>query len=416
MHRLIYQLFLGRTPGACLPEDEGQVLVGLERYDWEQFRALGFSHVYLLGMFDSRGPIVVNEEEGVDLVQSTYQRTPSVFAIRDHTRVNPRLGSSSDFLRLVSAIKSAGLKVLVDFVPNHTGLEHPWLETHPDFYKSENGSSVRAFSGDVAVLDYENPALREEMSAILMNIAQMGVDGARVDMAHLIPASFWQWALEKVKNEFPDFICVAEAYGDSVYDWEPLIELLRAGFEGVYHEYLYRNLKLWADEGNSQPLFDHLEYVLTGFNNVSWLVTYLSNHDDSFVEPLEPYRKGLQCLVSLLPGDVLLFNGSLNGRNKRLAHHCLEPLEDSLFEIINVPGWWKAWSEYLDTFKPRAVAISLNDDYWWQITLHTESGMMHNFWFNPTQEKIPLPDGKVLFKMDDVTDVALPGGFLVTEA
>jgi hypothetical protein len=122
------------------------------------------------------------------------------------------------------------------------------------------------------------------------------------------------------------------------------------------------------------------------------------------------------CLATLLPGDVLVFNGSLNGRNKRLAHHALEPLEDSLFEILNVPSWWLTWNEYLVTYNPKAVSIEQNGDYGWQLTLETKSGEKHFFWFNPTHEQTACPDGKVLFKDNDDFHIVSPGGFLVTEA
>jgi hypothetical protein len=317
---IIYKLFVGRHPDANVLSHPKQVFTALSTFPWHTLVDRGISYVYLLGLWDNAGPVLVTQEEGVDLSDQS-KRTPSIFAISNHQQLNPNLGTTQDFTNLISVMREHRLKTIVDFVPNHTATTHPWVSEHPDYYHHGDSGFVAEFSQDVYKLNYENPETVEAMQQVLLNIARMGVDGVRVDMAHLVPLHFWQAAIKRVRSEFPHFIFIAEAYATSLFDTDNLAQLQGAGFDLIYHEALYRNAKKCLTEHEPLTyLSDHLNYYLNN-KPLTWL-NYVSNHDDPSVGKL----KELLSLMLLLPSPLLLYNGSLQGMEMRLAHHTLELL------------------------------------------------------------------------------------------
>lgn len=317
---IIYQLFVGRHPNANVLDHSGHVIDRLAILPWHKLVDRGISHIYLLGLWDNAGPILVTQEQGVDLSDQS-KRTPSIFAISNHAEINPKLGTLESLRELISLLHQHQLKTIVDFVPNHTATTHPWVSEHPDYYHHGDSGFVAEFSQDVYKLNYENPETVEAMLEVLLSIARMGVDGVRVDMAHLVPLSFWQAAIKRVRSEFPHFIFIAEAYANSLFDTTNMDQLKQAGFDLIYHEALYRNAKKCFTEGESLTyLSEHLKYYLSN-TPLKWL-NYASNHDDPSVGKL----KEMLTLLLLLPSPLLLFNGSLLGMQQRLAHHTLELL------------------------------------------------------------------------------------------
>ncbi|NMC63168.1 MAG: hypothetical protein GYA55_08360, partial [SAR324 cluster bacterium] len=127
------------------------------------------------------------EEGGVPLALDSNDRLPSPFAISNHRAINPLLGDREQFEKLVERVHQAGGKVIVDFVPNHTGLVCPWISEHPNYYHRDPNSPnhlLCEFSGDVVKLDYINPELAEVRWKVLENIVDLGANVVRVDMAH----------------------------------------------------------------------------------------------------------------------------------------------------------------------------------------------------------------------------------------
>jgi len=120
---IIYQIFTGRweaeTSGnQIIKQDTFQTL---KQRDWQKLKELGINTLYFLGIWDSRGPIIVHEEEGVDLY-GKQPRIPSVFAISDHTFVHPDLGSQQDFQTLLDHLHALDFKVIVDFISPAPGV------------------------------------------------------------------------------------------------------------------------------------------------------------------------------------------------------------------------------------------------------------------------------------------------------
>lgn len=331
----LYQLFVGRWETASLKTHKGKVFHQLIRHNYQNLLSHGIDWLYLTGLFDTRSPHLVQIENGQD-ISSKPDRMPSAFAIVDHTLPHPYFGKTRDFLFLLRVLHKQGLKVMVDFVPNHTNLFHPWVRLHPEYYVHHDGQMVREFSGDVVKLNYDNPATVQAMIEVMSYLADWGVDGFRVDMAHLVPDSFWQRAIAEIKTNHPEMVFVAEAYAESVFDQHLIPNMVNNGFDYIYHEPLYRNLKQVFEQ--QRPISDvagHLNHIFSQpyKDNV---VNYFSNHDDVIPSSNPALITGLLALISFLPGSLMIYNGSLHGRSARLAHHYYEELPLSEYELNRI--------------------------------------------------------------------------------
>ena len=126
----------------------------------------------------------------------------SPYSIGDYYKTNPDFGSLDDFKHMVNAIHDAGLHIIIDWVPNHTGWDNPWITEHPDWYtKDKDGNITDPIDyntgkpwgwTDVADLNYDNQEMRIGMiDALKYWINETGIDGYRMDVAHGVPVDFW---------------------------------------------------------------------------------------------------------------------------------------------------------------------------------------------------------------------------------
>src|SRR4249919_2647574 len=114
----------------------------------------------------------------------------SYYAVSDYTAINPEFGTIADFKRLVQSIHSKGMKVLIDWVPNHTGGDHRWLKEQPDFFvKDKNGNAAIAVDwSDTRQLNYKNPVMQDSMiAAMKFWLTKTDIDGFRCDVAWNVP-------------------------------------------------------------------------------------------------------------------------------------------------------------------------------------------------------------------------------------
>jgi len=133
----------------------------------------------------------------------------SPYACSDYTSINPEFGTLEDFKALVKLAHSMGFKVIIDWVANHTGWDHTWTTTHPDYYKqdsSTNDFKIASGMDDIIELNYNNPELRKAMiAAMLYWVKECDIDGYRCDLASWVNLDFWLEArteLEKTKTLF----------------------------------------------------------------------------------------------------------------------------------------------------------------------------------------------------------------------
>ena len=322
---IVYQLFTGRAATASIIHHRGKVFNLLLQHDFSPLLSHGLNCLYLLGVFDNTGPLIVREESGHDLT-ATANRLPSVFAVSNHQRPNPNLGTQAELVTLIRHLQDQGFHVILDFVPNHTGTTHPWVKTHPEYYHHHQpGQFVAEFSGDVYKLNYANQELRRHMLSVLTTIASWGADGVRVDMAHLVPTDFWHQAITALRADYPDFIFIAEAYPSSPLDLSPLKDLLATGFHAVYNSPLYHNLHAFFSGSPLGHTLAHVNYTRANFAP-NQLINYISNHDDPAPPAAATYLEALLALILFSPGIPFIVGGLLSGRFHRLAHHYYDEL------------------------------------------------------------------------------------------
>lgn len=270
----------------------------------------------------------------------------SGFAITGYT-VHNTLGGDDALARLRDRMRSRGIKLMLDFVPNHMGLDHPWHEEHPDYFilgseidladspqnytrlHCKDGDLVFAygrdpyFSGwpDTLQLNYGNPATQQAMIGELARIAGQ-CDGLRCDMAMLVlpqvfertwgrpTQPFWPNAINHVRNLSPNFCFMAEVYWD--LEWT----LQQQGFDYTYDKRLYDRLR----NQQARPVREHFH---AGLDFQDKLARFLENHDEPRVAAtFRPETHEAAVVITFLsPGLRFFHQRQLNGHKKRISPH-----------------------------------------------------------------------------------------------
>ncbi|RYD91555.1 MAG: DUF3459 domain-containing protein, partial [Sphingobacteriales bacterium] len=200
----------------------------------------------------------------------------SYYAVANFRAVNPEYGTLADWKRVVQHAHALGMKVIIDWVPNHSGADHYWLRTNPDFYVKDpkTGAPVSPFDWtDTRKLNYSNPRLVDTMIATLKYwITESGIDGYRCDVASEVPKAFWTKCikeLKKVKNVF----MLAEA--DDAWMHE-------AGFDATYGWNDFANWKgIAKGEKNARYVDTSLLRVQKTFQKGARRMMFTSNHDEN---------------------------------------------------------------------------------------------------------------------------------------
>jgi glycosidase len=200
----------------------------------------------------------------------------SYYAVADYTAVNPEFGTLADWKQLVQTIHEKGMKVLIDWVPNHAGADNTWLTTHPDFFvKDSTGKPAIPFDWtDTRQLDYKNMVMQDSMiNAMKYWISETGIDGYRVDVAWNVPAEFWTKCIPQLKALNKDLFFLAE--GDKPY-------LMTSGFDAYYPWELFHMMVLVAK--GERPAFA-LDSVKNKYDTVypkeAIPLYFTSNHDEN---------------------------------------------------------------------------------------------------------------------------------------
>lgn len=250
----------------------------------------------------------------------------SYYAVSDYKKVSPEYGTLQDFKKLVETAHRNDLYVLLDWVPNHTGWDHVWIQEHPEFYtQNEDGEILDPLNPDtgkswgwtdVADLNYNNKQLRDSMiQQMLYWVKDLDVDGFRCDVAGEVPTDFWETAIDSLQAVKPVFM-LAEAE-------KP--ELFNAGFQMQYGWEALQLINRMALGEKTVTDWDvymtHLEEK-TGNNGI--LMHFTSNHDENawngtVYERLNAGAETFAALTYLAPGMPLIFNGQEYDLKKRLA-------------------------------------------------------------------------------------------------
>ncbi len=284
----------------------------------------------------------------------------SYYAVADYKGVNPEFGILDDFRRVVADAHAAGMKVIIDWVPNHTGCDNHWVSEHPDYYKlNEEGRMYGPFDWtDVYELNYGKRATREAMiDAMSYWIREAGIDGFRCDVAGRVPVDFWdeaRTALDKIAPS-PVFM-LAEATEpelmqdafDMDYNW-PMKDLF-SQIAATAGQYTFGDGTHRFPEKHAADIDSLLKVQARQYPADSYMMNMTSNHDLNSWEGTEMERLGnlapaFAVLSYTLPGMPLIYTGQETGLNRAIE-----------FFVKDTPPCWEPRNSYF-TFYRRLNAL-----------------------------------------------------------
>ena len=273
----------------------------------------------------------------------------SYYSISNYKEINPEFGNKEDFDKLITEAHKNEMYVILDWVANHTGWDHHWIKTNPEFYtKNSSGEIIDPINPstgeswgwtDVADLNFDNMEMQEEMiQAMEYWVKEHNIDGYRLDAAHSCPASFWKKSIDRL-NETKKVLMLAESDGYHTGGFE-LIELFDMSYNWSGHHVLNR---IFKKENNSKDLKENIVRNINDYSSEHILMNFTSNHDENTWAGtvFDRYGNGAKTFAALtyfLPGIPLIYNGQEYGLDKRLA----------FFEKDFIP---KKESDFFDFYK-----------------------------------------------------------------
>ena len=297
--------------------------------DIPQLKDLGVKVIWLMPIYPisekNRKATGGGNAEDIEDPAEREKYLGSYYAISDYTAVNPNFGTMEDLDELVEAAHENGMYVILDWVANHTGWDHQWLKTHPEYYtqndKGEPIDPVNPDTGeswgwtDVADLNYENKELWKEMTDDMKYwIAEHDIDGFRADVAGAVPTEFWDLAVKQIKEIKPVFM-LAESEDkdlfhnsfDMGYNWEGhhLMNQIAQGKE---------NVEAWDA---------YMKKIDTTYQEDDYLMNFVTNHDENswsgtVFERMGDASEAMVALTYTIPGMPLIYSGQEYDMSKRL--------------------------------------------------------------------------------------------------
>ncbi len=340
------------------------------------WRASGFTHIWLMGVWTGGPRARARASEGPGLRRAYDEALPdwrpedvaaSPYAVAEY-RIPPQLGGEEGLREFRRRLHARDLKLLLDFVPNHVGLDHPWIHQRPELFVQSPAKTAETFAvktrdgmrwlahgrdpnfpawSDTVQLDFRRPETRAAMTDTLLAVAAH-CDGVRCDMAMLplnevftstwksfpplppappLQEEFWTTAISAVRKVHPDFLFLAEVY------WGLESKLQALGFNYTYDKELYDGLVARDGPGVQRHLLTLPPGVLAAGTH------FLENHDEARIASrlALPEHRAAALLTLSLPGMRLLHEGQLWGACRKTPVQLLRRLaEPKQREIVSL--------------------------------------------------------------------------------
>lgn len=259
----------------------------------------------------------------------------SYYSITDYKSVNPEFGSKEDFRKLVKTAHSNGMKLIIDWVANHTAWDHPWTESHPEYYVKNAAGEFQppvADWSDVIHLDYSNAELRNAMlDAMKYWVSEFDIDGYRCDVAEMVPVDFWNRARKELDEIKPVFMLSEgqepehhqEAF-DMTYAWE-LMHLMR---------------QVAAGKEKPQAIKDMYARDMARYPEGYYKMNIITNHDEnSWNGTAEEFFGAGQSawfvFTATTYGMPLVYSGQEANNKKRIEFFEKDPIDWSDGYVFN---------------------------------------------------------------------------------
>lgn len=354
---ILYQLNTRVYLTSLSSADHRATLDDIPDAELDRLQSLGFDWLWCLSVWKT-GPLAQKISREHPSWQEEFRHTlpdlkpddigGSGFAIAEY-RVAEHLGGNAALARLRERLHIRGMKLMLDFVPNHFGPDHGWVTQHPEYFmegseehlnqQPQNYKRVTTAAGekilahgrdpyfdgwpDTFQLDYSKADTVAAMKKTLLRIATL-CDGVRCDMAMLIlpevfektwqrkALPFWPKVIAKIKDSNPAFCLMAEVYWDM--EWA----LQQLGFDYTYDKQLYDRLR----EGRARPVREHI-YAELDYQNK--LVRFLENHDEArAAATFDPDKHAAAAIITYLSRGLRFFHqGQLEGFKMRISPHLI---------------------------------------------------------------------------------------------
>lgn len=353
-----------------LSQIQGRVvtLMDVPSEQWDAIAALKIDAVWFMGVWERSPAGIRLSMEDANRLDSFKQALPdfttednvgSAYCVRRYV-VDERLGGPAGLMEAKRQLWQRGIRLILDYVPNHVAPDHPWVLDHLEYFIHGTEEELLKTPAnfitvnnhilacgnkewpDVIQLNAFNQQMRKATANTIKEIASQ-CDGIRCDMAMLMMNSvfegkwehlagtkpsqeYWPDIISQVKTNYPDTLFIAEVYGE--HKWE----LQQQGFDYCYDkDRLYQRLK----EGNVDGVRLHLKYASLSYQ--SKLIRFIENHDESrAVKVFSPpeRERGAAIVAMSLPGAKLIHEGQLEGRQVKipvfLRRRPPEPVDSNL--------------------------------------------------------------------------------------
>lgn len=267
----------------------------------------------------------------------------SYYSVRDYFAVNPDYGTDQDFKKLISKAHELGMKVIIDWVANHTAWDNPLIDKHPDWYSHDSAGNIVSPVidwTDVADLDYSQEDLREYMAgALAFWIKEFDIDGYRCDVAGMMPVGFWNETVPELRKLKPLFM-LAEEEQPSMHD---------TAFDATYAWDFYRLMNdIAMGKKSALKLDSAFASEQKRYPPDAYRMRFTTNHDENSWNGTEYERLGagartFAVLTFTFPGIPLVYSGQEAAMNKRLrffdkdtipwGNYPLEPFYTTLMQM-----------------------------------------------------------------------------------
>lgn len=302
-----------------------------------RLKKLGVDILWLMPIF----PISMEKRKAKDKVLVSEIKDPterkkykgSPYAVQDFTKVNPDYGTNEEFKALMEKIHGMGMRVILDWVPNHTGWDHKWITENPEYYTKVDGKITDPINpetkepwgwDDVADLNYDNQQMRKAMIADMKYwITDMNIDGFRMDVAHGVPNDFWKQCSDALFAAGNIFMLAEgevpaqrnDGYFAADYGWS-LHHLLNEVAQGKKKA---TDIVKWHEAD--------LKKHTRGYH-----MNFITNHDENSWNGTVEERMGdaadaMSIFTFTFEGMPLIYNGQEAPLKKRLEFFVADPIE-----------------------------------------------------------------------------------------
>ena len=280
----------------------------------------------------------------------------SYYAITDYCEFNPEFGTRADFEKFLATAHKLGMKVILDWVANHTAPDSEWTKNDGWHYRDSLGNLMVQYDWtDISKLNYDNQDMRAAMKqAMHWWMDTIGIDGFRCDVAGEVPTDFWNDAMAEIRAKHPDMFTLAE-------DEDKAQELTETAFD-MYYGWTLHHLMNEVAQGKKtvEDLWGYFAKVDTTIRHEAIRMNFTSNHDENSWNGTEFERMGdatdlFAAFTYVVPGMPMIYTGQMSGN-----HHRLEFFEKDLIDRVeNAPQ--KALYKGLNDLRAKNFALWSNE-------------------------------------------------------